>query len=138
MATRNIDGDRLDEVLSELDRLHRTATELMIAIDEYLQSWPSARLAHARPSYLIHAIEREKEALIATVERQSVLAAQKAADAEQREYTQFERDMAEIRKARGLTDGTTPADYRRLREENAAKHRPQSPEDLARVMKEAK
>lgn len=124
--------------LASLNRLLELAEDLSEAIDDHLQSWGSARLAHARPSYLVSAIQREKDTLARRVERRSELAVQRAADAEQREYTVFEREMAANRAARGLTTGTTPESYRQLQQEAAARMVPQSQDELDRVMREAK
>lgn len=126
-------SDRADAVV----HLTELAVELDEKIGEYIGEWPSARISHARPSYLVSALRRELDTVDKDAEREARIAAN-AADREERiTYTPFEIEMAKLRKARGYEGGHTPAEYRALVEAAQANMAPQSPEEVAKIMREA-
>lgn len=121
----------LDDLIEQAEALDRN-------LSLYLDGHPSARVSHARPTYLIAALRKEQEVIEAKAARRAELdALRKSGDAkraESEEYTQFEIDMAAMRKQRGYEGGHTPAEYRAMVEANRAIPK-QSPEEAARVMR---
>lgn len=127
------DDLELGRQLASLDRLLELYAELDEAVADHLQQWPDTpSLAHTRNGYFALAVGKAKDKAIKHAERSAVLAEQRAANAELREYTEHERTLAKVM-------GITPAEFREKQAAAAAKmRRPQTQAELDEVMRNAR
>lgn len=112
------------------------AIKLDDQIGDYLDEWPSARVSNARLTYIINSLRNESVKLEQKAERSARVAANAADRSVRMEYTKFEIEMAETHKARGWPLDT-PEKYRAAQQKAAGQMVEQSPEEVAKIMREA-
>ena len=117
------------------------ATEIDYLLGEFLSEYASARVSHARAgvSYLISALRRDMEVVDKKAVRQAQIFEEAARNSDIHDYTDHERNMAAINKAKGIEWGDTPAKFRAAREENMrTAPRPQTQAEIDEVMRNAR
>jgi len=135
----------MNDQLEQLEDLLEQVKQLDRFIDGYLDLYPSARVSHARPTYLASALRREQESVSRKAERkEDPQSTRESLNREVRmEYTPHEIEMSAMRAERNALDptkyigGHTPAEYR-LMVKALLMWPAQSETDIAKVMKEAK
>jgi len=135
----------MNDQLEHLEDLLELVRDLDHRIDGYLDLYPSARVSHARPTYLASALRREQEVVSRKAERkEDPQSTTESLNREMRmEYTSHEIEMSAMRQKRNALDptkyigGHTPAEYRAMVE--ALQSRPaQTDDEIAKVMRSAK